>query len=103
MRKILDPKDPSEKVNVVFDFTDALAGDTISGSPTVTATVDAGTDATPSAILNGAAGVVGATVVQSVQDGVVGVDYRIEAQIDTTGSSPARRLVLAAILPVRDA
>jgi hypothetical protein len=101
--RIFDSKDPDETDNLHFDFAEGLGGDTISGAPEVVCTLAAGADASPSALLNGAPSVYGSIVVQSVIGGVVNCDYRIEVRVNTTGSSPARKLVLAGILPVRDA
>jgi hypothetical protein len=106
--KVFDAKDPDEQVNLFFDFTDALAGDTITGSPVVAITVDVGSqvaDGTPTNVLNGSATVVSGNkkVVQPVRAGLAGADYRIEVRVDTTGSTPVRKLVLAGVLPVRDA
>jgi len=55
MKRFDDPKDPSEKVPLTFDFTLGLdAGEQLSGTPVVTVAVVIGTDAVPAAILNGA-------------------------------------------------
>lgn len=103
MRQYFEPKDPDEQVNLLFDFTDSLAGDTIAGTPEVACTTDAGTDASPGDVLNGTATVVtGTVVVQPVRAGVAGCDYRVEVRASTTGSSPTRKLVLVGFLPVRE-
>lgn len=67
-----------------FDFLSQLSiGETISGA-TVTATLFSGTDASPSAIISGAASVSGPIVTQKVIDGVVGVVYLLTCTITTS-------------------
>jgi hypothetical protein len=100
--KILSPKAPGELIPVVFDFTNLLGVLTIASVVSVGVETDAGTDATPSAILSGSASIQDAYVIQHVTAGTAGVDYRLTATITTSGS-PSRTLVLAAILPVRKA
>ena len=87
-------KDPSEIVLVTFDFTNVT---TTVASPTVAATVAYGTDGNPSAILSGAATVVGTTVTQLITGGLNGVSYKLECTI--TGGS-GTKFVLADTMPV---
>lgn len=94
-------KAPAEIVFLGFDFAaDLDTGETISGTPTITASLVAGTDPTPSAIISGIPSVVGALVVQRVGGGIAGASYRLTCQITLDSS---RVLVLAATLPVRTA
>lgn len=94
-------KDPAEAIYLGFDYAaDLETGETISGSPTVSASLVAGTDPTPSALLSGSPIVVGATVLQRVVGGVAGASYTLRCQVSTSAS---RTLVLAATLPVRTA
>ena len=96
-----DPKDIAEKVVLTFDFTDALAtGETLTGTFTVTVAVVSGVDATPLAIINGAAELDATSkmVLQGVQVGVSGVQYRIKVVAPT--SNPKKVLAIAAVLPV---
>ena len=52
----IDPIDPAEAVVLTFDFAAALdSGETLSGTIAATVTTVLGTDATPSAVLNGVA------------------------------------------------
>lgn len=96
----LDFKDPEETVVVAFDFTrDLDPGETIS-SPVVTIAVSVGTDASASSVLSGSATAGTAVVTQTVTSGVADVDYRLQCKVTTSAS---RVLVLAAILPVREA
>lgn len=94
-------KDPAEAIYLGFDYAAELeTGETLSGSPTVTASLIAGTDPTPSALLSGSPSVVGAVVLQRVVGGVASASYTLRCQVATSAS---RVLVLAATLPVRTA
>ena len=96
-------KHPAEKRTVTFDFTSQLAGTTLAGVPTVACTFwgsnNAQADATPANVLNGAASIVGATIVQPIQGGVKDVDYLFTCTAPT--SSSARILQKQAVLSVR--
>lgn len=94
------PKDPAEKVTLTFDFSAELGSATIAGTPVCTVTLVAGTDASPSSLLSGAAQVSGGNVLQLVHNGSAGADYDVKctATLDDT-----RILVLGRILPVRSA
>lgn len=98
--KLLRVKDPGETRTETFDFTLDLGIETIASADAVTATVYRGTDATPSALLNGASTFVSPFVYQSVIGGLANVDYKIRSRVVT---SSGRKLVLTGILPVRDA
>jgi len=117
---VLDPKDPEERVYVIFAFAKDLdTGETIStitdvviaaGSydqATADFTANAALDVNAAAMLSGSpATIVSAPtkVAQLTISGTAGVDYRLQARIVTTGGpAGARTLVLAAILPVREA
>lgn len=103
MKPVFFPdKDPEEVITLSFDFSADLAGELINGAPVVSVTVFAGTDASPSDLLNGAAQLDGTStkVLQSVKAGLADVDYRVKVKVPTSGS---RTLVLARILPVRAA
>lgn len=104
MTKVLSPKAPRERVPLAFDFTYLLGGQlTLDSVDIVSVAVVAGTDATPSGLLYGQAFVQDdRVIVQYVSGGVAGCDYRITATGNTSGT-PARKLSLAALLPVRDA
>lgn len=92
------PKDPSEIVDLGFDFAALTSAPT---SPVVSAAHHSGTDdAAPSAILSGSPSVVGAVVVQRVIGGVAGADYLLRCQVDTAAGE---RFILAGVLPVRAA
>lgn len=100
--KVFSPKDPQETVNITFEFAPILGAEAISGAATSAVQISAGTDAAFAAVKNGAPVVVGTQVVQSVTAGVAGVDYYVTAKVTTNGA-PARTLLLAGILPVRNA
>ena len=75
--KILPDKDYREIVPITFDFTaDVATGATVT-LVSITVTVVNGTDATPSALLNGAGTATGAVVTQWIDSGVVGVTYKL--------------------------
>ena len=75
--KILPDKDYREIVPVTFDFTaDIATAATVTVSSVSVALLN-GTDATPSALLNGAATAAGAVVTQWIKDGVAGCSYKI--------------------------
>ncbi len=70
----------------VFDFTSRLAvGETLSSAST-TATVYSGTDASPSAIISGAASIAGAQVTQAITAGTLGVTYLLKCSATTSTS-----------------
>ena len=97
----LSTKKPSENVIVTFDYSDALStGETITSIVSVVASISAGVDASPSAILNGSATIDSANVLvlQPVTGGLDNVNYDITALVNT---SQGQRLACAAILPVR--
>lgn len=88
-----------ETVSVQFDFTSLLApGETISGDA-VTASVFAGLDNTPSAILSGSPTVSGATISQKITAGTAGVVYLLNASATT---SAGQVLILQTYLAVTD-
>lgn len=95
----LSPKDPAEQIAVTFEFAAGiLAGETITGTPTVTASATGGSDASPSAILSGTPLVAGSQVMQTIVGGVDGSTYKLRCLINLTPSG--RKLVLAGLLPV---
>lgn len=96
MISIFSSKRPGEVVTLAFDFTSELGGASI-GTKSCAVTVLAGTDASPSSLISGAAQE-SAGVVQLVQGGVHGVDYVVEATVVT---NDGRTLKLPAVLPVR--
>lgn len=95
----LDEKDPAEQIAVTFDFSAGIiGGETISGTPTVTASATGGSDTSPSAILSGTPLVSGSQVMQTIVGGVDGSTYKLSCLITLTPSG--RKLVLAGLLPV---
>jgi hypothetical protein len=94
-------KDPMEIQALSFDFSPDLGTETlVAASQTSGIELVAGTDATPSSVLNGVPIITGSLIVQSVKSGVANADYRIWAKANTSGG---RTLVVAGILPVRNA
>lgn len=86
MTLLISPaKSADETIPVVFNFLDQLEfGETITGAA-MSAVVSSGTDASPSAILDGLPTVATPTVTQSITAGVVGVIYIVVCTV--TGSN----------------
>ncbi|HND12311.1 MAG TPA: hypothetical protein PLY80_17850 [Pseudomonadota bacterium] len=100
-RTVWPAKDPAERLVASFDYRDALdAGETIA-SALVTATLLAGSDADPSALLDGLPTISGGLVLQPFHGGLDSASYTLRCQATLSPSS--RVLVLAATLPVRTA
>lgn len=100
MKRVFDPKHPGERVTLAFDFTNQLpAGVTVQSADSVTISVDRGADADPEALLVGAPGLAGADLLQMVEGGLAGTDYRVTAWVTL---SDTQQRALPAILPVRD-
>ena len=96
--KKFDPKDPSEIVPLSFDF--AALTDTPSAPIVSIARHSGAADASPSAMLQGAAQIIGTQVRQKITGGVAGATYLVKAQVDAPDGS---RYVLAGLLPVEAA
>lgn len=94
-----DEKDPEEVVVLSFDFAAELGTESLA-SPVFAASVHRGTDPDVAQLPNGAPVVQGSKVLQSVKAGKDGVDYYVRMKAQTSGG---RTLVLAGILPVREA
>lgn len=88
-----------EVKNYTFDFTSLLAsGETIS-TQAVTAAVYSGTDATPSAIISGAASASGSVVTQKITGGTTGVIYELTCTITTSAGQTLILTGLTAVTP----
>ena len=75
----IGPKDAAETKIVEFPFANELgAGETIA-SVTVLISVSSGTDAAPASMLSSAAVTSGASVLQRITGGIVGVTYHLRA------------------------
>lgn len=85
-KQILQQKASAEVLDVTFDFMHTMMfGDTIT-SATAVITLESGTDANPSLMLDGAATHTARTVTQTIKGGVVGNIYRIAMSASTTNS-----------------
>lgn len=86
---VLDQKSPQATVLAGFNFSSLLtAGQSISGA-TATASVWAGVDADPAAVLSGSPTVSGLIVTQGLTGGVAGVIYKVQiAATASDGSTP---------------
>jgi hypothetical protein len=96
-----DKKLPAEKTVLTFNLAAGLVGGALlSGVPTVAISTFVGTDASPGAIQNGAAGLDSTTtmVLVPVQAGIDGCEYLIEVDCATTNALYA--LGMQAVLPV---
>lgn len=89
---VLPGKYVNEKIVVSCDFAKRLpiGVSLAAGTASVTAEVLTGVDASPSAILSGAASISGSKVLQFVINGVSGVTYKLIFQVDTDESTPQR-------------
>ena len=98
-RIITNPKLVGTTENVVFDFLSLLAvGETIS-TQSVAASVYSGTDASPSAVVSGAATASGSQVTQGLTGGVSGVIYKLVATITTSLSKTLQLSTFMAVVP----
>ena len=95
--KILPDKDYREIVPVTFDFVDDIATGATVTPVSVTVSVIEGTDASPSALLSGAATATGSVVTQWIDSGVVDVVYKLTSLVTV---SDGQTLVLTAQLTV---
>jgi hypothetical protein len=94
-RIVLAPKPLGETRRETFDFSSRLAsGETLTGA-SGSASVYSGTDASPSALLQGSASVSGALAYVTLTGGVVGVLYEI---LCTATTSAGQVLTLSAYL-----
>lgn len=88
----------AERFRVRFRYGKRLAaGETISAVE-VTATVVAGTDPTPAALLDGAVSISDTDAWQWVRDGVGGAAYALRALATTSGG---QKLMAVGVLPVK--
>lgn len=87
----------SETVVETFDFTSRLTSAETISTAAVTSVVYSGTDASPSAIVSGAASISGKKVTQKVTGGLIGVTYLLKCTITT---SLGQTLALSAYLVV---
>ena len=93
---ILQPKTAAELVKRRFDFATETTPLT---SPTVTVTVYAGTDASPSALLSGSASVDGSDVVQNFTGGTEGVIYKLVVTATDSAAVVRSRTAYLAVVP----
>jgi hypothetical protein len=96
-RADLRPKFTDERVKCTFDFASLLTNDESLSSATTTAAVYAGADASPSALISGAATISGSVVTQLIIGGTAGVIYQIDCKAVTSAS---QTLVLTSRLAV---
>lgn len=97
MRVEFQAKLLGESVIATFDFTSRLSASETISTASVAASVFAGTDASPSSVISGAATISGQKVTQKIVGGVLGVMYFLVCTITT---SLGQTLELSAYLPV---
>lgn len=98
-RVILPPKLANETKTYTFDFTSQLAASETISTASTAASVYSGTDASPSAIINGAATISGQTVTQSITAGTLGVLYEVLCTITTSASQTLALSAYLAVVP----
>lgn len=97
---VLDQKSPEAAIIGGFDFSSLLAtGQTIS-SATAVASVWAGVDANPSAILSGLPTVSGLVVSQKLTGGVAGVIYKL--RVSAVASDGSTQVLVGYLAVVED-
>lgn len=97
---VLDQKSPEATIIGGFNFSSLLtAGQTIS-SATVAASVWAGVDPTPSAILSGLPTVSGLVVSQKLTGGVAGVIYKL--RVSAAASDGSTQILVGYLAVVED-
>lgn len=93
------PVDPSEEIVLTFDFTLGLnTGESLTGTPTVSVTVDYGVDTNASAIVQ-MAQISGTTVLVAVKGMLDATDYHVHCLCPTSNSQ--KILMDAGVLPCR--
>jgi hypothetical protein len=98
MTQTFSPKDPSEIIVVSCDFAAVCAAPS---NAVVTAQHDDGpADASPQALISGAAQINGTVVLQRLQGGVEGTAYKLRFQVDGADGS---RFVEACLIRVMSA
>lgn len=98
-RIIMPPKGVADQINQPFNFISQLAiGETITGA-TVTSTLYAGTDSTPSAMISGVATIAGTIVTQLIIGGLLGNIYLLLCSITTSAGQFLSQSGYLAIIP----
>lgn len=98
-RQDFAPKLVGTTGQVTFEFLGELAvGETIS-TEAVTAAVHSGTDAAPSALIDGAAASSGTQVTQALTGGEEGVIYKLTCTITTSAGNTLVKTGFLAVIP----
>lgn len=98
-RIVTNPKLVGETTNLVFDFASRLAAAETISTQSVAASVYSGTDASPSAVVNGAATASGTQVTQSLTAGTAGVIYKLLCSITTSLGKTLQLSTFMAVVP----
>lgn len=94
MLAYLSPKTPAEIVPITFDFSEVI--DAVTSVIALTLTVKSGTDASAALMLDGAAQVQGALVLQLLKNGVSGNVYELNCLV----ASGAERYEVTGQIPI---
>ncbi len=98
-RIVLEAKPSGETRNEIFDFTSRLALAETLSTAAVTATVYAGTDASPSAIVSGSASIAGTQVTQKLTAGTEGVTYLLACSVTTSAGQTLKLYAFLTVVP----
>ena len=98
-RIVLEAKPSGETRNEIFDFASRLALAETLSTAAVTATVYAGTDASPSAIVSGSASISGAQVTQKLTAGTEGVTYLLACSVTTSAGQTLKLYAFLTVAP----
>lgn len=97
-RIVIQPKKQGSTIAQPFDFAGSLGATETISTQVVTATVWTGVDASPSAVINGAASSSGTKVTQSLTAGVVGVVYALVCKVTTSLSQTLEQSTYLAVI-----
>lgn len=98
-RVIFEGKLLGETSTVQFSFLSRLGASETISSASIAASVYSGTDAAPSAIINGSASIGGSTVSQSITGGTLGVTYELLCTANTSLSQVLQLSGFLVIMP----
>ena len=85
--------------NSPFNFVSALSPNEIITVASVVCTVYSGNDPSPASVINGAAGINGQQVTQSITGGITGVIYELACTVNTNDAQVLKLTGYLAIIP----
>ena len=98
-RIVTPSKKQGSTLNIVFDFISLLGVSETISTQVTTCTVYSGVDASPSAVISGAASSSGTQVTQKVTAGVLGTIYELLCTITTSLGQTLQLSTYLAIIP----